>query len=370
MLRRFLILAACLAALPALAQDDETEAFAIGGDSFRAGRAVTLDAPGTDDLFMAGERVTVSAPITGTAHLAGRAVTAQAEIGGDVYAVGDQVTLQGAVAGDATVSGRQLTVGDVGGDMRIAGATVALRGTVSGYALMAGEEITFDGVVEGDLGLVAGQVTWGEGARVGGTLTLYEETPGTLEVPDTVAPRARIERRQAEEWEGPTPPGWGYLALQFLKGVVVVAALGALIAAVVPDRLAEMRREVLARPFHTLWLGFLTQSAVIGAGVLFALTIIGLLLTPAMVVLALAGGFAGYVVATYAFGVGLFLAAGRDEPQSIGARAAAAGLGALVAGLIGLIPLLGWLFILALVLAGVGAITLRVLRPAFFVAPR
>ncbi|MBY5973384.1 hypothetical protein KUV28_13575 [Ferrimonas balearica] len=31
---------------------------------------------------------------------------------------------------------------------------------------------------------------------------------------------------------------------------------------------------------------------------------------------------------------------------------------------------LGWLFTLTLVLPGVGAITLRVQRPAFFVAPR
>ena len=148
--------------------------------------------------------------------------------------------------------------------------------------------------------------------------------------------------------------------------MIVVAALAALIAALVPERLAEMRRQILARPFHLLWLGFLTQSAVIGAGVLFAMTIIGLLLTPAMVLLALVSGFAGYVVAAYAFGVGLMLAFGRSEPDSIGDRAMAAGVGALAAGIIGLIPFLGWLFVLALVLSGIGAITVRVIRPVFF----
>jgi hypothetical protein len=139
-----------------------------------------------------------------------------------------------------------------------------------------------------------------------------------------------------------------------------------LVAAVSPERLAEMRRQVLAQPFRTLWLGFLTQSAVIGAGVLFAMTIIGLLLTPAMVLLALIGGFAGYVVASYALGVGLLLAFGRLEPENIGDRALAAGVGALSAGIIGLIPILGWLFVLALVLSGIGAITVRMIRPTFF----
>jgi hypothetical protein len=127
-----------------------------------------------------------------------------------------------------------------------------------------------------------------------------------------------------------------------------------------------MRRQVLARPFRILWLGFLTQSAVIGAAVLFAMTVIGLLLVPAMVLLALAGGFAGYVIAAYSFGVGLMLAFGRLEPDSAGERAIAAGIGALAAGVIGLIPFLGWLFVLALVLTGIGAITARVFRPAFF----
>jgi hypothetical protein len=62
------------------------------------------------------------------------------------------------------------------------------------------------------------------------------------------------------------------------------------------------------------------------------------------------------------------IAIGRGEPETLGARALAALVGATLAGLIALIPLAGWLFVLALVLAGVGAITLRMFRPAFFAA--
>ena len=127
-----------------------------------------------------------------------------------------------------------------------------------------------------------------------------------------------------------------------------------------------MRRQVLARPFFTLWSGFLMQSALIGSGIIFAITLIGLVLVPAIVVLALGVGFAGYVVAAYSFGVGLLLAIGREEPGSIGARALAGAVGALAAGLLGLIPFLGWIFVLALVLSGIGAITIRIFRPAFF----
>ena len=363
---RFLtVLVAGLFAMPAWA-DEDTAAFSFGGDLFHAGRSVSHDAADTDDLFMAGERVAGKTGITGSAHLAGRKVDMEGAVGGDAYLVGEEVTLRGDVSGDATLAGRAVSVAGVGGDLRIAGSELQLSGEIGGYAMVAGEEIEFDAVIGGDVSLAARNVNWGSAALISGQLIVFEEELGELEVPERVVSSDRVERREIEEWEGPRPPSWRRAFGGFLLGVIVVAALAALIAALVPERLAEMRRQILARPFHTLWLGFLMQSTVIGAGVLFAMTIIGLLLAPAMLVLALVGGFAGYVVAAYAFGVGLMLAFGRQEPNSIGERSMAAGIGALSAGIIGLIPFLGWLFVLALVLAGLGAITMRVIRPAFF----
>lgn len=365
MARLLIILVAGMLANPVWAEND-TGLFDFGGDSFRAGRTVSHDRSGTDDLFMAGETVVGMTDINGAAYLAGREVTMEGAVGGDAYAVGEEIRFRGNVAGDAIFAARAVSVVGVGGDLRIAGSQLQLGGDIGGYAMVAGEDVSFDAAVAGDVSLSARKVEWGEAASIAGQLIIYEEEPGELKVPERVVAADRIERRGIAEWDGPRPPNWGRAIAGFLMGVIVVAALAALIAALVPERLAEMRRQILARPFHTLWLGFLTQSAVIGAGVLFALTIIGLLLAPAMVLLAIIGSFAGYVVAAYAFGVGLTLAFGKLEPDSIADRAIAAGIGALAVGIIGLVPILGWLFVLALVLSGIGAITLRVIRPVFF----
>ncbi len=365
MARKFLILIAALFAMPAWADGGEGS-FEFGGDSFRAGSAPVHDIDGTDDLFMAGRKIEARSDITGSAHLAGRKVLVLGTVGGDAYAAGEEVTLRGPVSGDATLAGRVVSVSGVGGDLRAAGSELHLNGDIGGYAMVAGEEIAFDAAVAGDVSLAATAVDWGDAAAIAGRLYVYEDNPGALKVPEQIVPADRIERRKIEEWDGPRPPSLWRIIAKFLFGVIVITALAALIAALVPERLAEMRKQVLAHPFRTLWLGFLTQSAVIGAGVLFAMTLIGLLLTPAMVLLALALGFAGYVVASYAFGVGLLLAFGRPEPDSMRDRAMAAGIGALSAGIIGLVPFLGWLFVLALVLAGVGALTMRVIRPVFF----
>lgn len=365
MLRTFLVLIAVLFAIPAWAQDGPTF-FEIGGDTFRAGRSVTHDTTGTDDLFMAGENVQSKTDIAGSAHLAGREVIIDGDVQGDAYAVGDTVKVGGDITGDATIFGRDLSVSRVSGDLRMAGSKLHLTGEIDGYALVAGEDVKIDAVIAGDLSLSAKKVEWGDQASVAGNLVVYENTPGELQVPEGIVPADRIERREISEWDGPRPPSVRRAIASFLMGVIVVAALAALVAALVPERLAEMRRQVLARPLRTLWLGFLAQSAVIGAGVLLAITVIGLLLVPAFVFVALAAGFAGYVVAAYAFGVGLLMALGLSEPETIKDRALAAGVGALAAGVIGLVPLLGWIFVLCLVLVGIGAITVRLIRPAFF----
>ena len=362
------IVAGLLFATMALAED-EASIFDFGGDSFRAGYTVTHDAEGTDDLFMAGQRVTGTSDITGTAHLAGRKVTMRGAMGGDLYAAGEEVRIEGAVTGDATLAGREVSVGDVGGDLRIAGSEVAVTGAVGGYAMIAGEEVEIDAVIAGDVSLGAEEIAFSDAARAEGQVFVYEETPGEMEIPASFAPEDRIERREIEDWEADTGVRtWSVRRAvgKFLLGVIVVAGLAALVAGLMPERLAAMRRRILDAPFRALWLGFLTQSAVIGSAVIFAMTLIGIILVPAAIFVAFVGGFAGYVIGAYAFGVGLLLAFGRPEPDSLQDRAIAAGVGALAAGVIGLIPFIGWLFVLALVLAGLGAITIRLFRPEFF----
>ncbi|MDF0601526.1 hypothetical protein P1J78_12345 [Psychromarinibacter sp. C21-152] len=354
----------------AVAAQEEAAVFDFGGDAFRAGATVEFGTDGADDLFLAGETVRGRADIAGSAHLAGRRVEMTGAVGGDVYAAGMNVELAGAVTGDATLTGYTVRVGEVGGDLRATGSDVTVRGPVAGYALLAGDTVRIEGTVAGDVNVTARTLDFGPEASIAGVLTLYEETPGAMEIPERVIPADRVQRREKEAWQrdvGDMAPVtlWGAL-WRFVAGVLVVAAVAALAAAVLPESLAAMRRRILDRPLGTLWLGFLLLSALIGSAVVFALTIVGIFVSPAAIFLAVVAGFVGYVLGAYAFGVGLMLLAGRPEPATLGARALAGGLGALLAGLLALIPFLGWLFVLALTLAGVGAMTARLFRPRFF----
>ncbi|HHS88733.1 MAG TPA: hypothetical protein ENJ26_00010 [Rhodobacteraceae bacterium] len=374
MTRLLMIFLAMAVAGPLFAQSGSQGAsFTIGADTFASGRAVSHAEPGTDDLFIAGGSATLSAPITGTFHGMGRHVAIDAAVGGDIYAGGMSITLSAPVNGDATMLGETVTVdAPVGDDLRAAAATLWVNAPVAGYGWLSGEKVILNSRIDGDVSLQAADIEFGPDAKIGGQLTLYEGEDDAIVVPSSVIDEARITRKPFEDWEGINGGkigalSWRSMVRSFLTGVLVIAAVAGLIAAVAPEHLARMRNRLLAAPFRTLWFGFLTQSVLVGSAILFAMTVIGLLIAPASIVIALALGFFGYVIGAYSLGVGLILMAGREEPDGLVERVVAAFIGALVAGVIGLIPFFGWIFVLALTLAGVGAISVRLFRPAFFV---
>lgn len=349
-----------------------TNSFDFGSDVFQSGSTVVFKSKGADDIFMVGESIRSEEAITGTAHLLGRKISISGNIGGDAYAAGMDVSLDASITGDATLTGYNLDVGEVNGDLRVSGANIVISGPVSGYALIAGDEVKFESVISGNVNIAASEITFTDGARIDGKLTLYEEKPGEIEVPSYVISEERIERKDASKWSDVASDitiwDWRSALWQFVVGVITISAITALIAIMAPKKLANLRRDILDRPFTNLLLGFLAQSAIIGSIILLMLTLIGFLIAPAALLLALISGFAGYIVAAYAFGVGLLLAFGKSEPSSIGTRAFAAVVGALSVAIIGLIPFFGWLFVLALVLSGIGAITVWIFRPKSFVA--
>ena len=367
-----LFLSACfalLACMPSFAED-KGGSLSFGGDNFVSGRTATFTQSGTDDLFMAGGTVKANTNATGSVHMAGRRVEFEGTIARDAYLAGMDVELKGKVAGDATLAGNNVELGDVDGDVRVFAGTLIVSGTVTGNAILAGDEVEINGSISGDVLLRGRSLEFGEGAAISGKLIIYEDEDEKAEVPETVISADRIERRATSDWRESVPGAegvsWWSLASNFLAGVAFVTILASLVAAFFPNALADLRRSLIDRPARNLWLGFIGESALVGSILIFAMTLIGLVLVPASLVAAFLVAVAGYVVAAYAFGVALMKGIGKPYPKTTGGRVFAAGVGALIAALIGLVPFLGWLFVLALSLAGVGALIQILFSPSFY----
>ncbi len=363
----------CLAFVATAHAQSDNDAFVVGNDTYLSGGTLTFDRSGTDDLYAAGSVVTADTELNGSAYLAGRKVTLKGRVGGNAHIAAMDIDLSADVFGDASLAGNTIEVGDVGGDLRASGGTITLNGTVGSYALLAADEVFLNGTITGDTYLAGRSVSFGKAARIEGKLIVYEEETGSLAIPTHVAPDTRIERRSIDDWEGGissvVPRSWTSVVGSFLTWVVIIAVLASLIAAFMPDTLAKLRVSLLERPHYNLWVGFLAQSIALGSAVIFGITLLGIFLIPACLIIAGLLGFAGYVVGAYSLGVGVLSTIGRSVPDDLQARALAAAAGALMAGLIAVIPFIGWLFVLALILAGSGAITAMVFQPAFFAAP-
>jgi len=368
MLRVFLpALIIGLAAVPALAEDGGDWRF--GGDAYVGGRNVVVTGEPVDDLFAAGRSVTATVEIEGSAHMAGQNVTLEGRVGENFYGLGQDIDVDAPVAGDVTIAGQNLTITEpVSGDLRAAGQSIELRAPVAGSAVIGGEDVRIDASVMGDMALAAEDVDWGNDARVEGDLHVYTDTPDAVEVPDRVAGSDQVFVHETREFEDMHAmpvmerPSLLQRLRNWIGGVIVVGLLGTLFAAIAPNFLAGLRARAIARPVFTGVVGFVGLSALIGSVVLLAMTGFGILLIPLSIVAAVLLALTGYVIGTYALGVWATGVAGRGEPASTGDRAVAAFSGAAIGALIGLIPWLGWLAVMAIFLVGGGTLVARTIR--------
>ena len=245
MLRNLLLAVVLLFATAPLAAEENKGYFEFNKDRFLAGTTTVQDSTGVDDLFMIGETVRSEQAITGSAHLLGRKIISTGEIGGDAYLAGMDLSVDGKIAGDATLAGYNVQVDDVDGDLRMSGANLVVSGTVSGYALIAGDDVRIESVIKGDVSLTAREVEFADGARIEGSLTIYEEQAGKVQVPSGVISPGQVERRDISEWSESATElevwDWPRALRRFLTGVMAITIIAAVIAALVPNKLAELQ---------------------------------------------------------------------------------------------------------------------------------
>jgi hypothetical protein len=366
-MRRLLpALAAALVAVavhPALA-DDETAELGFASDRYIAGSDIEIGEATEGDLFAASEDLALEEPVQGATHLAARRLTIDARTG-TLYAFAYEIDLDADVTGAASLFAAEIDMdAGIGGNLRLFAREAEVRGAVAGSALIAAQELEIDATIAGDLLLAVESVEFGDDAVVTGDVIVYvEEGEEPVDIPARVADPDRVEVRSVDAPED-RPGGFADMRQTarraaitgFFVSVLTVAALAAAALAIAPAHVAAWREQALSAPGQSFVAGFLLISTIAGAGVVLALTIIGIPLLFAALILAGLTGYAGYVMGSYMLGVGLWQRLGNEIPTDILPKAGLALLGAFVVGVVALIPFLGWLVVLALALTGAGAI--------------
>ncbi len=330
---------------------------AIHDDLYAAGGTVTVTAAVKGDVVAAGGTVELEAPAGGVLAAAGT-VRLDAPVARSVRAVGVTLLVRSRVGSDAVLSGGTVTIDPaarIGRDLVVGAGNATVSGTVGRNATVAGGDVMLEGPIRGNAELRATRIVLRPGARIGGRLRYSAEQPievqpgaqvvgGIERIPVPPRPPSAVAPASPRFWLG------GHVA-----ELLALLALGLVVFGVAPGAAATVARQVGERFAGSLLAGFL----LLVAALLALFTIVGIPLSVISMLLYAATLYLGQI----------FVAAWLGHPLLWRVRRRVgrppAPLWGVVVGTIVLIvlfaiPYAGWALRLAAVLAGFGALWIRV----------
>lgn len=138
--------------------------FSVSAAYFKAGESVTIpkDEVVSENAYIAGGQVTVSTSLLRDIAAAGGRVILNGQVWGDALLAGGSVDVLELVQGDLRAAGGQVTLAHVvNGDAMLAGGAVSVLpgAQVAGDAVLAGESVIMDGIITGTTRIYARTVT-------------------------------------------------------------------------------------------------------------------------------------------------------------------------------------------------------------------
>ena len=347
----------------------ETVTLQNGGDFFVAGPAVTEAVDTAGDTFIAARTANARGASQGDLHVIGVDVSIGADAAADLYAIGGTVAVRGAVAEDLTAAGvsvRTERTSETQGNARLIGNSVTIEGPIGGALTATGTDVILNAPIAGDVRIVAGTVSFGPDAKIGGALFYSAEQE--LAVPERVIPPERVRFEQIsmiDAWDEfrdlrrdmPVLPTFMTMFFGFIISLLFFLVLGALMLGFMPKRLEAMRLGISDGPGKSILLGVVGLSMLFGMVPITALTIIGLPFVPiALLAIVVAWTF-GYALGAYSVAMRVWIGLDGDPDPSNMARLMVFAAAIIFVALLNFIPFVGWVANYTLVLLGIGAMT-------------
>lgn len=378
-----------------LAGDEIIVEGTVNGDLMAAGTIVVINGTVTGDLWAAAREVTINGQVGDDLFTAAAAITLgpAAQIADDVFSAAASVETQSgsSIGGELMVGAFQgLLAGQVLEDLHAGTNRLRLEGTVAGDAWVAVDTADQDytwmpmffGPDTPSMPRVPAGLTFGEDASIAGKLTYT--SPSQVEIPSAVTSQVEHQLPPADEQvarEVRRENRLGSWFLDSLRRLLALLVVGLLVARFLPAWILKPVAALQDRPWASLGTGFLAVVIVpFALLVSVGVVILAAVLVGALTLGGLAGAILGLGLSGLAFAGAVFVQLLGYLPQLIVAylvgrwilqRLSPSSaekiywpvlLGVfIVAGLFA-IPLLGWLLEIFVVLFGLGAVALVLLR--------
>lgn len=325
---------------------------------FLAGESVRVSADVADDVFAAGRDVTLESGTVQNAIVAGYDVEQRSGTVADMIAAGANVKVAGTIQDDLVAAARSMRIsseGTIGGDARLAAETIDMEGRIGGSMRAAARRITIAGEISGKADFLAERIVIASGAAIAGDLIYRSEAEPEIAEGATIGGDIRRLETDISDLRSIGFRILGIGLLIALSWAVAALALIVVVQVAFPGLTADAAEQLQARPWSLLGrgvAGLLLAAAV--AGLLFA-SIVGIPLGAALVVAIAAVSLLGLVAVSGC--IGLMIRRWRRGPVDIrlAGRAGWAVVGAIILGVVALVPVVGGIVVGLAIAAGFGS---------------
>lgn len=335
----------------------------INDNLYTAGSNVSIAGVINGDLFAVGNNVLISGPVNADLAAAGNTLNVNGDVAGDMRLLGGNVNIANSAGGELLTAGGQVNVMSgsvVNGDVKIAGGNVNYSGNARGEVVINGNQVYINGTIEKNLSVKARDITLGPDTLIKGNFDYYSPKEAVTEQGATI--RGNVNFHKTEMPAKKQARGFVFglftLALLVKAMMFIVASLVALYLA--RTHVKSIVKEASSNFWKEAGRGFVLLIAVPVAIIISFITIVGITLGMIALFLYLALITVAAVITVLLFAQLALKYVFKKENYELNWWIVV--LAILALGLIALIPIAGWIFILIIFLAALGSLAKYVYR--------
>lgn len=341
-----------------------------------------------------GEHLTVGSDevIDSSYYGAGNNIVIEGTVNGDVYCAGNSAEIKGTINGDVLCGAMELRIdGTINGDVRSAAQTVVINGRVNGSVTLAGGTVTLEksSYVERDATIASGtsrtlgyigrdamiasgsSILEGEIARnvevrgeaidirgnamIGGEFVYNSEEPAEIDknaqILGTIS--HQVPEKPSKTDEGSMGGVIGGFIVGLLVWIGVIFVTGVLLLLLFPKWYKRSAKTLQENALISIAIGFIGLIGVPVLSFVLLFTVVGSLVSFAIMTLWILALLSSYVFASLALGMWM---TGKMKSTSKAKPFVALLVGSLVLTVVSIIPIIGWLIGFIAVLWGAGGL--------------
>lgn len=354
-------------------------AVSFAQNNFNSGNNVVLSSDQTinRDYFASGSDILVNGTVNGDAYFAGGNTTINGKINGDLLSVGGNININGEVAGSIRAAGGNIIINgkigrnvsiaggsinihpssEIAGSMTAAGGNINVLGPIGKDVNIAGGQVNIDNSVGGDIAAGIGQLTLSPNAKVDGNINYWSNNKASLSSQSTVSGKITQhippQRQKMQTPQAAKATLAAFVAAFKIMGFLSALLIGFILIKVFPVFVSKTSNEISGNLLLTLAVGFIALAATPFLFILLLATVIGIPIAFLYVIAVVFDLWFAKIFVSLA--IGLYTSKRVEHKWNMHL---ALFLGLLIYYIIGIIPVIGWLFDLLAGLAGFGAIIL------------